>query len=124
MWEVDIIWSFHSYYSTLLSDLYNLSGSMALHRYVAEFRPLNLQVRLSVSCLEVPFEGVVSEEALALIFSVHYSKCARSIQRIIGDVVLSPHFKRILFPSQVVSVFYSNILDLLHLWSLLEDISS
>lgn len=74
-----------SFYFTILFALHKSFRTMAMHRYVDEFRPLNLRVRLSVPCLEVPFEGAVSDEALALIFSVHCSKCARNIRRIIGD---------------------------------------
>lgn len=55
----------------------------------------------------------IGDAELHLVFRDHCSTFIRHIRRIIGEEILEPEAKRVIYPSQFLFVFISNILDLL-----------
>ncbi|GLJ12406.1 hypothetical protein SUGI_0190180 [Cryptomeria japonica] len=85
-----------------------------------EYMSQNYRVAISVAPGERPFSDKILDEQLAQVFNVHCYQYKKSIKRIIGDEILFPQARRVFFPSQLVSIYLSNALDLLQSLSSLE----
>lgn len=62
---------------------------------------------------EIPFLRCIKDDMLAIIFFCEQPHIERGMKRIIGHEILSPLAKRLIYPSQILSVLLSNALDLL-----------
>lgn len=82
----------------------------ALHM---DYYPHNYMVFLDVGCGEVSVMGWVKDDFLSSIFFYECPHICQAIQRVVGHDALFPLGKNIIFPSQILSVFSSNSLDLL-----------
>lgn len=97
----------------------SVSLLMAPPTYLDEYKPLNLRVSILSSDLEFPFESKISDSMLDGMFQFHCANYRRFVRRLVGESILSPCSNKIVFPSQTVSVFCSNFLDLSLSWTLL-----
>lgn len=76
---------------------------------------------ISVADWECPYSGHDTDEVLGQVFHVQSNHTRRSVKRIIGEeIIIFPQASRLIFPSQLLSIFLWNALDLLQSLELLE----
>lgn len=61
----------------------------------------------------VAFHGHINDRDLDQLFLLHNLELRRAIKDFIGEEMLSPQAKRIMYSHQILSSFLSNALDLL-----------
>ena len=81
-----------------------------------DYYPRNYRVFLETEEWEMPFLGCIKDDMFAIIFFYDHPNIQRGIKRIIGHDILFPLGKRLIYPSQILSIFLLNALQsLFHL---------
>lgn len=84
----------------------------ACHRVHMEYQPRNYRISLPINDWELPLSDQISDENPSQMFKTHCVQFRKRIKRIIGDEILYPNARGVIFPSQVISTFLSNSIDL------------
>lgn len=103
-----------------MSDIENSLVCHTCHRENLEYIPQNYRINISMPEWEQPFSEHITNEHIGLVFLSHSYQVWKSIKRIISEHILFPQSRRIIFSSQLVSIFLSNALYLLQSMPLLE----
>lgn len=89
-----------------------------------EYMSHKFRVNISVEEWERPLIDHISYDQLGQVFLTHSYQVRKSIKHLIGEEILFPQARRLIFPSHLVSIFLLNSLDMLQSLSLLEIIAS
>ncbi|GLJ25419.1 hypothetical protein SUGI_0486700 [Cryptomeria japonica] len=105
-----------------LSTGWEVTKKKDLLVFAMDYKPRNYRVHISMADWECPFTGHITNDMLHQVFNTsNYQK--RSVKMIIREEILFPQASKLLFPSQLVSIFLSNAMDLLQSLDSLEHIA-
>lgn len=102
-----------SRHSSLVGVSYPIDVCLTCSSLHMDYYPRNYRVFLELKDWELPFLGCIKDDMLAVIFFCDRPHIRRGIKRTIGHEILFPPGKRLIYPSQILSIFLSNALDLL-----------
>ena len=78
-----------------------------------EYYPRNYRIFLELEGWEQSFLGWIKDDMLLTPFFYDCPHIRRGIKRIIGNAILFPTGKRLIYPSHILPVFLSNSMELL-----------
>lgn len=110
---------FESFSNSVSGKMENFSceGCKKLHW---EYMPWNGRVAVRIKEPSAAFHGHNDDGDLDKLFHLQNLRLRRAVKDFIGEEILSPQAKRILFPYQILGSFLSNAFDLLQSIPLLE----
>ncbi|GLJ28026.1 hypothetical protein SUGI_0550330 [Cryptomeria japonica] len=81
---------------------------------------MNFRVPIDPRVGELPFDEPLDDGELGRVFRVSCPQRLDAVKTIIGEEILKPHAFKLLFPSQLLSVFLSNCMDGLQSYNMLK----
>lgn len=89
-----------------------------------EFFPHNYRIFILVNEWELPISEEIGDVELQLVFKDHCATLKNHIKRVVGGEILEPEAKRLIYPSHLLSIFISNLMDLLQDVKLVESVTN
>ena len=93
------------------------------HQFHRSILPKNFRIKIHTTLDEDTLHHPLEDVILDNFFIVHSHNTRRAIQTIIGEDLFPTFARNVLFPSTLVSIFFSNAMDLLQSPSRLEIIA-
>lgn len=89
-----------------------------------EFQVRNYRMPVLVKSWEELFLACIEKDELQKFFKVNYKSVLNCIKVIIGEDVFHTELQMIIFPTNLLSIFLSNILDLVQNFNVLKNIAN
>ena len=110
-------------YSSMSFSLDTCVKCESCHQYHRRILPKNYRIFLQLVVDEEALSHPLDDEVLDIMFILLSSSTRRAIHHVIGEDFYSKTSRHVLYPSDLVSIFLSNAMDLLQSTSRLEIIA-